>query len=166
MTLHRLTVHIKTLAAWLALTFVAAALGAWASRGAPEFYQQLVKPDWAPPAGVFGPVWSVLYVLMGIAAWLVWKLRGWSTAPRTLGLYVVQLAANALWSWLFFGWHLGAAAFVEVLVLWLLVLATTVCFWRARPLAGALLLPYLAWVSFASALTYAVWQRNPQLLGA
>ncbi|AVR96708.1 TspO/MBR family protein [Pseudoduganella armeniaca] len=165
MNTNRLALHARTLAAWLAITFVAAALGAWASRGAPEFYGQLVKPDWAPPAGVFGPVWMLLYLLMGIAAWLVWRLRGWRAAPRTLGLYLAQLAANALWSWLFFGWHLGAAAFFEVLVLWLLVLATTVCFWRARRVAGVLLLPYLAWVSFAGALTYAVWQRNPPLLG-
>lgn len=166
MNTNRLTWNVKTLAAWLAVTFIAAALGAWASRDAPEFYRQLVKPDWAPPAGVFGPVWTLLYLAMGVAAWLVWKLRGWRTAPRTLILYLVQLAANALWSWLFFGWHVGAAAFGEVIVLWLLVLATTVCFWRARRVAGVLLLPYLAWVTFASALTYAVWQRNPLLLGA
>ncbi len=165
MNTNRLATNIKSLGAWLLVTFVAAALGAWASRDAPGFYAALVKPDWAPPAGVFGPVWTVLYLMMAIAAWLVWKVRGFSTAPRTLTLYLVQLAANALWSWLFFGWHLGAAAFYEVLVLWLLVLATVVTFWRARRLAGALLLPYLAWVSFASALTFAVWQRNPQLLG-
>jgi len=165
MTTNRLGANIKSLAAWLLVTFVAAALGAWASRGAPEFYAQLVKPDWAPPAGVFGPVWTLLYLLMGIAAWMVWRLRGFSTAPRTLTLYLAQLAANALWSWLFFGWHLGAAAFYEVIVLWLLVVATVVTFWRARRVAGVLLLPYLAWVTFASALTFAVWQRNPALLG-
>lgn len=165
MNTNRLGANIRSLAAWLLVTFIAAALGAWASRDAPEFYRELVKPDWAPPAGVFGPVWTLLYLLMGIAAWLVWKVRGFSTARRTLTLYLVQLAANALWSWLFFGWHLGAAAFVEVLVLWLLVGATVVTFWRARRIAGVLLLPYFAWVTFASALTFAVWQRNPALLG-
>lgn len=165
MDTHRLADNIKHLAGWLLVTFAAAALGAWASQDAPRFYAQLDKPDWAPPAGVFGPAWTVLYLLMAIAAFLVWRTRGFSTAPRTLGLYLVQLAANALWSWLFFGWHLGAAAFAEVLVLWALILATTVAFWKARRIAGILLLPYLAWVTYASALTFACWQRNPQLLG-
>ncbi|HEX8605949.1 MAG TPA: TspO/MBR family protein, partial [Pseudoduganella sp.] len=152
-------------AGWLLLTFATAALGAWASQDAPQFYAQLDKPAWAPPPGVFGPAWTVLYLLMAIAAWLVWRMRGFATAPRTLALFVVQLAANALWSWLFFAWHQGAVAFAEVLVLWALILATTVAFWKVRPLAGMLLLPYLAWVTFASALTFACWQRNPQLLG-
>lgn len=165
MNTNRLGANARSLAAWLLVTFIAAALGAWASRDAPAFYGELVKPDWAPPAGVFGPVWTVLYLLMGIAAWLVWKVRGFATAPRTLTLYLVQLAANALWSWLFFGWHQGAAAFYEVIVLWLLVGATVVTFWRARRIAGVLLLPYFAWVTFASALTFAVWRGNPALLG-
>jgi tryptophan-rich sensory protein len=165
MDTHRLAVNIKGLAGWLLLTFAAAALGAWASQDAPQFYAQLDKPSWAPPPGVFGPAWTVLYLLMAFAAWLVWRMRGFSTAPRTLALFVVQLAANALWSWLFFGWHLGAAAFAEVLVLWALILATTIAFWKVRRIAGVMLLPYLAWVTFASALTFACWQRNPQLLG-
>jgi tryptophan-rich sensory protein len=165
MDTHRLAVNIRSFAGWLLVTFAAAALGAWASRGAPAFYAQLNKPEWAPPAGVFGPVWSALYLLMAIAAWLVWRVRGFAAAPRTLALYLVQLAANALWSWLFFAWHLGAAAFAEVLVLWALIVATTIAFWKARRGAGLLLLPYLAWVTFASALTFACWQRNPQLLG-
>ncbi|TWI69413.1 TspO/MBR related protein [Pseudoduganella lurida] len=165
MNTHRLAVNIKSLAGWLLVTFAAAAFGAWASQSAPEFYAQMNKPSWAPPAGVFGPAWSVLYLMMALAAWLVWRVRGFRTAPRTLSLYLVQLVANALWSWLFFGWHLGAAAFAEVLILWALILATTIAFWKARPLAGMLLLPYLAWVTFASALTFACWQRNPQLLG-
>jgi tryptophan-rich sensory protein len=77
----------------------------------------------------------------------------------------VQLALNALWSWLFFGWHRGALAFADILVLWTLIVATSVAFWRIKPLAGVLLVPYLLWVSFASALNYAVWQLNPQVLG-
>lgn len=149
------------LAGWLLVAFVAAAIGAIASVDAAQFYQQLDRPQWAPPAGWFGPVWSVLYLSMGIAAWLVWRARGFGAA---LVLFLVQLAANALWSWLFFAWHRGALAFVEVLVLWLLIVATVVAFWRVRALAGALLLPYLLWVSFAAALTFAVWQRNPALL--
>lgn len=153
------------LAGWVLVTFAAAGLGAWASAHAAEFYAQLDKPQWAPPAGVFGPVWTLLYVLMAWAVWLVWRIRGWPTAPRTLALYLVQLAANALWSWLFFGWHLGAAAFIEVLLLWLLIAATIAAFHKVHHLAAWLLVPYLAWVSFATALTFAVWRANPALLG-
>jgi tryptophan-rich sensory protein len=152
------------LVAWLVVTFVAAAVGAIASMDASTFYAQLVKPAWAPPAGVFGPVWSVLYLLMGVAAWLVWRQRPAERVDGALGLYLVQLAANALWSWLFFGWHQGALAFGEVLLLWVLIAVTAGAFWRIHRLAGVLLLPYLAWVGFASALTWAVWQRNPAQL--
>ena len=82
-----------------------------------------------------------------------------------LTLFVAQLAVNALWSWLFFAWHRGAGAFADIVLLWLLIVATVIGFWRVRALAGVLLLPYLAWVSFASALNFAVWQLNPQVLG-
>lgn len=153
------------LVGWLLLVCVAGAIGAAASVQAATFYATLAQPSWAPPASVFGPVWSVLYVLMGVAAWLVWRRGGWPAQRRTLAVFVAQLALNALWSWLFFGWHLGAAAMLDIVVLWLLIVVTVVMFWRVRPLAGALLLPYLAWVSFASALNYAVWQLNPQALG-
>jgi benzodiazapine receptor len=152
------------LVSWLALTFVAAGLGALASIDAASFYAQLVRPSWAPPASVFGPVWSVLYLLMGVAAWLVWREQPAKESTVALGLYVVQLAANALWSWLFFGWRIGAFAFVDVLVLLALIVATVAAFWRVRRLAAILLLPYLAWVSFASALTWSVWQGNPGAL--
>jgi tryptophan-rich sensory protein len=102
---------------------------------------------------------------MGIAAWLVWREGGWRRQRGVLGLFVLQLAFNALWSWLFFGWHRGALAFADIVLLWLLIVATVIGFWRVRPLAGALLLPYLAWVGFATALNYAVWHLNPSTLG-
>lgn len=156
--------QVLGLVAWLAITFVAAVAGAIASMDAPTFYAQLNRPDWAPPASVFGPVWSVLYLLMGIAAWLVWRERRRHEVDMPLALYLVQLGANALWSWLFFAWHRGALAFGEVLLLLALIAATTLAFWRVRPLAGMLLLPYLGWVGFASVLTWAMWQRNPGLL--
>lgn len=159
-----LTYRLIGLVAWLAITAVAAVLGAVASLDAAAFYGQLAKPAWAPPAGVFGPVWSLLYGLMAVAAWLVWLQRGSREVGTPLALFIAQLAANALWSWLFFGWHRGALAFADVLLLLALIAATLAAFWRIRPLAGALLLPYLAWVSFASALTWAVWQRNPGVL--
>ncbi|MEO6927418.1 MAG: TspO/MBR family protein [Rhodanobacter sp.] len=150
---------------WLVLSFAAAAIGAVASMQAAPFYRHLAQPAWAPPPWVFGPVWSVLYALMGIAAWLVWREGGWHRRRGVLALFVAQLALNALWTWLFFGWHRGALAFADIVVLWVLIVATMIGFWRMRPLAGALLLPYLCWVSFASALNFAVWQLNPQILG-
>jgi tryptophan-rich sensory protein len=152
------------LAAWLGVCFAAAALGGVASANAGDFYETLRRPSWAPPSSVFGPVWTVLYTLMGIAAWLVWKQRGLGGARAALGLFVAQLLANALWTWLFFGWRLGGIAFAEILLLWAMILATVILFWRVSRLAGVLLLPYLAWVGFAAALTYAVWQGNPQTL--
>lgn len=102
---------------------------------------------------------------MAIAAWLVWRSGGFSANRIALSFFLAQLVLNALWSWLFFAWHLGGLAFADIVVLWVLIAATLVSFWRARPLAGALLIPYLLWVSFASALNYSVWQLNPQVLG-
>lgn len=150
---------------WLSVCFVAAAIGAVASVQAEGFYLQLVRPDWAPPAAVFGPVWTALYALIGIAAWLVWREKGFHAARAALILFLIQLVFNALWSWLFFAWHSGAWAFADIVLLWLLIVATVIAFWRVRRLAGALLFPYLLWVSFASVLNYSVWRLNPQLLG-
>ena len=157
--------QIVGLVAWLAVSFLAAAVGAAASVRAGSFYTQLVRPDWAPPPELFGPVWTVLYALMGIAAWLVWRVGGFRAARTALTLFLLQLAVNALWSWLFFAWHQGALAFADIVLLCVLVAATLIAFWRIRALAGALLIPYLAWVSFAGVLNYRVWQLNPQVLG-
>lgn len=151
--------------AWLAVSFIAAAIGSAASIQAAPFYTQLVRPEWAPPPGLFGPVWTVLYALMGIAAWLIWRIRGFRAARTALTLFLVQLVVNALWSWLFFGWRLGALSFADIILLWALIVATLFAFWRISPLAGALLIPYLFWVSFACILNYSVWQLNPQILG-
>lgn len=157
--------QIAGLVGWFLVTFAAALIGGIASANAPQFYGALEVPSWAPPAAAFGPVWTVLYALMAIAAWLVWRAYGWRGARTALTLFLLQLAANALWSWLFFAWRRGALAFIEVLILWLLVAATLIAFWRLSKLAGALLVPYLAWVGFAAVLTFAIWQRNPSLLG-
>ena len=150
---------------WLLLCYAVSAVGAMASIHAREFYAQLIQPNWAPPGWVFGPVWTVLYGLMAIAAWLVWRVGGFRENRTALSLFLVQLAFNGLWSWLFFVWQLGAWAFVDISALWLLILGTLVCFWKVRPLAGILLVPYLLWVSFAALLNYAVWQLNPLILG-
>jgi len=156
---------ILGLIGWLAVTFAASAVGAGASVGAKAFYDQLVQPAWAPPGWLFGPVWTVLFALMAIAAWLVWRSGGLRTNRVALALFIVQLALNALWSWLFFAWNLGALALVEVVFLWGLILATLVAFWCVRALAGVLLLPYLMWVGFAAVLNHALWQLNLELLG-
>jgi translocator protein len=161
-TLRSLPSEFVGLLGWLLAAFAAGAVGAVASVDAASFYAQLSKPSWAPPAWVFGPVWSALYALMGIAAWLVWRSPG--AKGVALGLFGVQLAANALWSWLFFAWHRGAMAAVEVLVLLALIVAAVAAFSRISRLSALLLVPYLLWVSFASVLTWAVWRSNPGLL--
>jgi tryptophan-rich sensory protein len=114
---------------------------------------------------LFGPVWAVLYTLMGIAAWLAWRERGELAVGGALALFCAQLVANALWTWLFFAWRRGALALVDILLLVVLVAATIAAFHRLRPLAAALLVPYLGWIGFAATLTWSVWRRNPQLLG-
>jgi len=153
------------LVGWFIVSFAASAVGAVASIQAKSFYGQLVQPEWAPPSYVFGPVWTVLYALMAIAAWQVWRSGGFHTNRVALSLFMVQLALNALWSWLFFAWQRGALAFADIVLLWVLIVVTLVSFWRVRPLAGALLIPYLLWVTFAAALNYSLWQLNPQILG-
>jgi tryptophan-rich sensory protein len=157
--------QIVGLVAWLIVSFIAAVIGGAASVQAGPFYTQLLRPDWAPPATIFGPVWTVLYALMGIAAWLVWRVGGFHAAKSALTLFLVQLGLNALWTWMFFAWHRGGLAFADIVLLWALIVATLISFWRIRPLAGALLVPYLLWVSFAAALNYTVWRLNPQALG-
>lgn len=162
MTRPSLSSQAVGLLGWVLLAFAAGAVGAVASVDAASFYGQLSKPSWAPPASVFGPVWTALYAMMGIAAWLVWRSPG----PKSvaLALFVAQLAANALWSWLFFAWRSGPAAAAEVLVLLALIVATAAAFRQRSRLAALLLLPYLAWVSFASVLTWVLWRGNPGLL--
>lgn len=155
---------IAGLVGWLAVCFIAATVGGVASLQSESFYAALARPAWAPPSWVFGPVWTALYTLMAIAAWLVWQARHRRFARAALALFLLQLALNALWTWLFFRWHQGALAFLDILLLGALLAATLILFWRVRPLAGVLLLPYLAWVSFAAVLNYAIWQLNPSQL--
>jgi tryptophan-rich sensory protein len=150
---------------WLALGYITAAIGAIASVNAPDFYGELLQPSWAPPAWLFGPVWTALFTLMGIAAWLVWRAAPLQVTRGTLGLFVAHLAVNALWSWLFFAWNLGGWAFAELLLLWALIAATIVAFCRFSRVAALLLVPYLGWVSFAGALNFWLWRANPGLLG-
>lgn len=146
------------------LTALTAVVGSVASANAPAFYAELQQPAWSPPPSVFGPVWTLLYAMMALAAALVWRARHRPGARAAIGLYVVQLALNALWSWIFFAWRNGAWAVIEIAALWLAIVATLVAFWRVTKVAGALLVPYLAWVTFAAALTVTLWRTNPGLL--
>ena len=145
-------------AAWVMLPFAAAALGVQTS--AAEFYAALVKPAWAPPPWLFGPVWLVLYLLMGIAAARVWSRHGWGEARDALSLFLVQLVFNAIWSPVFFRLHQIEMALSIILALDALVLATIVAFARKDRLAAWMLAPYLAWIVFASALNFAIVQLN------
>lgn len=110
--------------------------------------------------------------ITGLIGWLAVSFiaaliggAAFQAARTALSLFLAQLAPNAIWSWLFFDWHLGAWAFADIVLLWVLVVATLVAFWRVRPVAGVLLIPYLLWVSFASVLNYSVWRLNPGILG-
>jgi benzodiazapine receptor len=146
------------LGGWLIASFAAAVAGAVFRPGA--WYQQLAKPPLTPPEAVFAPVWLILYALMGIAAWLVWRARGFRGAAAPLTFFIAQLVVNATWSWLFFGLHLPLAAFLDLVILWLLILGAMVLFWRIQRLAGTLLLPYLLWVSYAGYLNLSIWWLN------
>jgi len=151
-------------AAWFLVTFAAAAVGTLASTHAAQFYGRLMLPTWAPSASVFGPVWTVLYLLMAFSAWRIWQRAGANGAYVPLTLYLVQLALNALWSWLFFEWHLGGVAFTDIVLLWLVLVSMMVAFYQHSRPAALLQIPYLLWITFASALNYSAWQLNPQLL--
>jgi tryptophan-rich sensory protein len=149
------------LAIFIAVCLGAGGLGAIATT--PEidgWYRTLAKPAWNPPDSVFGPVWTTLYVLMAIAAWVVWNQEGGKAAGTPLKLFGVQLALNVAWSWIFFGVHQPGWAFVEIVILWLAILASTVAFFRRSKIAGWLLMPYLAWVSFAAVLNFSIWRLN------
>jgi tryptophan-rich sensory protein len=140
---------------FLAAAFAPAVIGAPFVR--PGYYERLHKPSWAPPKQAFGPVWTCLYALIGVAAWLVSRRDGSDGALR---LWAVQLALNAAWTPLFFGARARGLALIEIALMWVAIAMTTVSFFSRRSLAGALMLPYLVWVSFATALTYEVWRRN------
>lgn len=159
------TQSLLGLLVWVMVVFAAAAIGAFASAQAGDFYSQLNQPSWAPPAWLFGPVWSMLYLMMGTSAWLVWEKCGFAQARTALVLFFIQLALNASWSWLFFHWHLGLISCVDIAMLSLVLIANIITFWRQKPLSGLLLLPYLAWVTFAAALNITLWILNPTLLG-
>lgn len=156
--------EVLGLVEWLALTFIFAALGGAGSTEAGSFYVSLLRPEWGPAHHMFSLVWTFMYILISFSAWVIWRIDGFAPARNVLLLFVAQLAVNSLWSWLFFEWHFGLGALIDSIVLCCLIVATMIAFWRVKPLAAVLLIPFLLWVGFVAALTYALWQRNPQLL--
>lgn len=131
--------------------FTAPAIGGW--------YAGINKPSWTPPNWLFGPVWSALYLMMAVAAWLVWRETG-LTRGAALKLFAAQLLLNALWSYLFFGLKRPGFAFAEIVLLWVAILATTLAFRRVTPAAAWLMVPYFLWVTFAAALNFQIWRLN------
>jgi benzodiazapine receptor len=144
------------LAGFILVTFCAPLVGIFAKPGA--WYAALNKPSWNPPGWIFGPAWTLLYTLMAIAAWLVWKRDGWQ---RPLQLYFAQLLLNAAWTPLFFGAHQLGWALFEIVALWLAILLTLMNFHRVNKTAAWLFVPYLGWVTFASVLNFTLWRLNP-----
>lgn len=125
-----------------------------------DWYASLSKPVWTPPSWLFGPVWTLLYITMAIAAWLVWRRRRQTSIALPMGLFVVQLGLNALWSPLFFGWRQVLLASVDIVLLWLGIGLTMLAFWRVVRAAGWLLVPYWGWVTYAVSLNLAIWWLN------
>ncbi|MGD0912741.1 MAG: TspO/MBR family protein [Terracidiphilus sp.] len=146
---------------WLVLCFGVAALGGrWTATEIPGWYRTLVRPSFAPPNWVFAPVWSLLYALMAVSAWQSWTQPPSPARTLALALFLVQLTLNLAWSWIFFRGHAIGPALAEVAVLWAAIGATTLAFARVSPAAAWLMLPYWAWVTFATMLNAGFWRLN------
>ena len=149
------------LAGWLLVCFAIGGLSSiFPAKNIPTWYAALVKPPLNPPNQLFGPVWTVLYALMGIAAWIVWKTRPSPCRRRGLRLFCVQLALNFLWTWIFFSRHQPLTAFADIVALWIAILLTALTFRKMSHTAAWMLVPYLAWVTFAGYLNFAIWRLN------
>lgn len=154
----RMAANVTGLSVWLLLSFAVAAFGAQIEPG--EWYRQLSKPDWTPPNWLFGPVWTFLYIAMAVAAWLIWREGGVRRSLTPLGFYVLQLILNGLWSWFFFGRNMIGAAFIDIILLLVAIIVTSALFLKRQRLAGILMIPYVLWVSFATALNFQIWRLN------
>lgn len=148
--------NAAVLAGWILLTFLAALPGIFIQPAG--YYASLAKPAWSPPPWIFGPVWTVLYLMMAIAAWLVWRKGGWRTQRGPLTLYLIQLALNALWTPLFFGLRNPGLALCEIVLLGVAIVLTGRAFRPASRAAAWLFVPYLVWVVFAAALNFSIWR--------
>lgn len=148
---------------FLFICLAAASLASFlTARGVREWYPSLRKPPGTPPSFVFGPVWTILYLLMAVSAWLVWRGYGWRGGGSALLLFFAQLALNIAWSGIFFGARLPGVAFAEILILWLAILFNIAVFHLLAPVASMLLIPYLLWVTYAAYLNFGIWRLNPQ----
>lgn len=146
---------------FIGICVLTGAIGSFATM--PEiqgWYQGIQKPLWTPPSGIFGPVWTLLYILMGIAAARVWKKRSVRPVTAAMIVFAVQLILNGAWSFIFFGAHRPDFAFAEIILLWLMIILMVKVFWSIDKPAAGLMAPYLLWVSFASCLNFAIWQMN------
>lgn len=153
--------QLIALVVFLGLCAAVAAIGSVMSSSAMDgWYSDLEQPDWNPPDWVFGPVWSVLYILIGISGWLVWRARGWDGARVPLIVWGVQLLLNLFWTVVFFGLEEVGLGAIEIVFLWISIVATIVVFWPIGRLAALLLVPYLIWVSYAAMLNFSIWQLN------
>lgn len=144
----------------LVICFVAAGVGSIATFSQiPTWYTTITKPAWNPPNWLFGPVWTILYLLMAISLYLLWTHKR-KDKTDAIKFFSIQLVLNILWSWIFFGWHQIGFALAEIIVLWLAILATIIYSYKINRVAGWLLFPYILWVSFAGYLNYTVWMLN------
>jgi tryptophan-rich sensory protein len=161
MPVHGKTKDLSGLALWVALCLGVAGVGGAITRtSVSDWYQDFHKPSFNPPDWVFTPVWISLFVLMGISAWMVWRITGFVRGRIPLTMFGLQLALNLAWSFIFFGAQLIGLALVEIVILWVAILVTADSFRRVSPLAGLLLIPYLLWCSFAVVLNAAIWWLN------
>lgn len=154
--------EILKLAVSILIPLIAGFIGSIATISSiPTWYAALTKPAWAPPNWIFGPVWTTLFILMGIALFLVWRKGLWRQDVKiAISIFAVQLVLNVLWSVIFFGLQSILGGLIEIVFLWIAILATITAFYRISKAAGILLLPYIAWVTIASYLTYTVYLLN------
>ncbi len=150
---------LLALLGFIAACFLAAMTGAFFRPG--EWYERLKKPSWRPPNRLFAPVWTILYLMIGISGWLIWREAGFVGAALPLAVYALQLVLNAAWTPLFFGLHRPDLGLVDIVLVWLSIIATILLFVPISVAAALLLVPYLVWVTFATALNFAVWRLNP-----
>lgn len=144
----------------LALCWIVAGLGSLATFSQiPTWYATIAKPAWNPPSWLFGPVWTVLYLLMAISLYLLWTSKNKDKA-RAIDFFYIQLILNILWSWIFFGWHQIGLALVEIILLWVFIFATIISSYKVSRIGSWLLIPYILWVSFAGYLNYTIWMLN------
>ncbi|MDZ4788697.1 MAG: TspO/MBR family protein [Blastochloris sp.] len=153
---------LLALGGFVFICFLAAAVGGWAtSSSVGTWYLALNKPSWTPPSWLFGPMWTTLYLMMAVSAWLVWQRRTEQPVRLALQVFLFQLIINACWSPIFFGMRRPDLGFFWIALLWVWIVITIVLFKKVSPLAALLLVPYLIWVSIAQALNFSIWRLNP-----